>query len=98
MLAMADVEIDGLTYQLSGDEAKLMRGMNGDYAGDIVIPERVSYENKEYTVPVTLWACRYWLIRGKINKKMSEIQRKPKEIWWNEIIIVLLQREKNKRE
>lgn len=27
-----------------------MRGMNGDYAGDIVIPERVSYENKEYTV------------------------------------------------
>ena len=44
------MEIDGLTYQLSGDEAKLMRGMNGDYAGDIVIPERVSYENKEYTV------------------------------------------------
>ena len=24
-----------------------------------------------HTVPVTLWACRYWLIRGKINKKMS---------------------------
>ena len=41
------VIIDGISYSISGSRASVARGI---YVGDIVIPEKINYLNKEYTV------------------------------------------------
>ncbi len=53
MVASADaVEIDGIYYNLltKGQAAEVTRKSSGSYSGDIVIPEKVSYNGAEYCV------------------------------------------------
>ena len=48
-----DAEIDGIYYNLSGDEAEVTyktENAEDNYAGDVVIPESVTYMDKEYRV------------------------------------------------
>ena len=42
-----DVEVDGIYYDISGTTATVTRG---DYSGDIVIPESITYNNSKYSV------------------------------------------------
>ena len=41
------VEVDGIFYDISGTTATVTRG---DYSGDIVIPESITYINSKYSV------------------------------------------------
>ena len=45
-----EVEIDGLWYDLNAEDktAEVMLSKGEPYSGDIVIPEKVSYEDAEY--------------------------------------------------
>lgn len=47
-----EVEIDGLWYDLNAEDktAEVMLSKSEPYSGDIVIPEKVSYEDAEYSV------------------------------------------------
>ena len=47
-----DAEIDGIFYNFSGNHAIVTYEVRGNtpYAGDIVIPDMVTYNNREYTV------------------------------------------------
>ena len=47
-----EVEIDGLWYDLNAEDktAEVMLSKGEPYSGDIVIPEKVSYEDAEYSV------------------------------------------------
>ena len=47
-----DVEIDGLWYDLNAEDktAEVMLSKGEPYSGDVVIPEKVSYEDAEYSV------------------------------------------------
>ena len=48
-----DVEIDGLWYRLNAEDmtAQVICSQGGQpYSGDVVIPEKVSYEDAEYSV------------------------------------------------
>ena len=47
------VEIDGINYNISGDEAMVIQWTFDDtktYSGDVVIPESVTYDGKDYSV------------------------------------------------
>ena len=47
--ASADVvEVDGICYDISENNATVTQG--GDYSGDIVIPESITFENSKYSV------------------------------------------------
>ena len=46
--ASADVEVDGIYYDISGTTATVTQG--GDYSGMIVIPESITFENSIYSV------------------------------------------------
>ena len=46
--ASADVEVDGIYYDISGTTATVTQG--GNYSGDIVIPESITFENSIYSV------------------------------------------------
>ena len=53
MVASADeVEIDGICYNLieKGNVAEVTRNFNSSYSGNVVIPEKVSYEGVDYKV------------------------------------------------
>ena len=43
-----DVEVDGIYYDISGTTATVTQG--GDYSGDLVIPESITYNNSKYSV------------------------------------------------
>ena len=48
-----DAEIDGIYYNFSGDEAEVtyrVENADDNYSGDVIIPEFVTYEGKEYRV------------------------------------------------
>ena len=47
-----EVEIDGLWYDLNAEDktAEVMLSKGEPYSGDVVIPEKVSYEDAEYSV------------------------------------------------
>ena len=45
-----DACIDGIYYNLSGDEAEVTYCDDFNYSGDVVIPERVTYNGKTYSV------------------------------------------------
>ena len=60
-VAIADaVEIDGIYYNLSSEVKQAEVTINpNDYTGDIVIPEKVTYEGSDYEVTsIGLWAFR----------------------------------------
>ena len=64
LLAYADpVEINGLYYNLipKGKEAEVVRNPNGEglYSGDIIIPEKVTYDGCEYIVTKLCSAAFY---------------------------------------
>ena len=42
------VTVDGIRYNISETAATVTQG--GDYAGDIVIPESITFENSKYSV------------------------------------------------
>ena len=44
-----DVEVDGISYDISGTTATVTSGEKG-YSGDIVIPESITYNNSKYSV------------------------------------------------
>ena len=47
------VEIDGINYKFSGDEATVISWpLDGGktYSGDVIIPESVTYDGKDYSV------------------------------------------------
>ena len=47
------IEIDGINYNISGDEAMVIQWTFDDtktYSGDVVIPESVTYDGKDYSV------------------------------------------------
>ena len=47
--ASADVvEVDGICYDISETTATVTQG--GDYSGDIIIPESITFENSIYSV------------------------------------------------
>ena len=48
--AFASVVIDGIYYYFNGDEAIVTNDISVNYIGDIVIPETVTYNGKQYTV------------------------------------------------
>ena len=53
MMANAyDAEVDGIYYDLSGDEATVNHGILavGSYSGDVTIPESITYNGKTYSV------------------------------------------------
>ena len=53
MVASADaVEIDGICYNLiaKGKVAEVTRNFNHSYSGNVIIPEKVSYEGSDYDV------------------------------------------------
>ena len=52
MLAAVKVEIDGINYELNADtkEAAVIAKSRGNYSGNIVIPESVTYESTDYSV------------------------------------------------
>ncbi len=53
MVTSADaIEIDGIYYKLivKGKVAEVTKKTSGYYAGDIVIPKKVSYNGAEYSV------------------------------------------------
>ena len=53
--ASADVEVDGIYYDISGTTATVTQG--GDYSGMIVIPESITFENSIYSVTsIGKWA------------------------------------------
>ena len=58
--ASADVEVDGIYYDISGTTATVTGGI--DYSGDIVIPESITFENSKYSVTSigsdAFWGCR----------------------------------------
>ena len=43
-----DVEVDGICYDISETTATVTQG--GDYSGDLVIPESITYNNSKYSV------------------------------------------------
>ena len=52
--ASADVvEVDGIYYYISGTTASVTRG--GNYSGDIVIPESITFGNSKYSVTSIEW-------------------------------------------
>ena len=58
--ASADVvKVDGIYYDISGTTATVTQV--GDYSGDIVIPESITFENSKYSVTSigdgTFWGC-----------------------------------------
>ena len=52
MMAAVKVEIDGINYELNADtkEAAVIAKSRGNYSGNIVIPESVTYESTDYIV------------------------------------------------
>ena len=51
MVASADaVEIDGIYYNLSGNDAEVTRNPDHVYMGSMSIPEKIEYEGTEYNV------------------------------------------------
>ena len=53
LIALAyDVKLDGIYYNISGDEAEVTSSNNNttEYTGVVVIPESVTYHNKTYSV------------------------------------------------
>ena len=44
-----DFEVDGIYYNINGNEATVTRG-NGFYGGDVTIPSTVTYRDKTYSV------------------------------------------------
>ena len=59
--ASADVvKVDGIYYDISGTTATVTQV--GDYSGDIVIPESITFENSKYSVTsigdYAFWGCR----------------------------------------
>ncbi len=45
-----DFEVDGIRYKITGDNTVEVTSNNGTYTGDIIIPNKVSYDSKEYSV------------------------------------------------
>lgn len=45
-----DFEVDGIYYNITGDNTVEVTSNNGTYTGDIIIPNKVSYDSKEYSV------------------------------------------------
>ena len=45
-----DFEVDGIYYNITGDNTVEVTSNDGQYAGDIIIPNKVSYDSKEYSV------------------------------------------------
>ena len=63
MLASAyDAKIDGIYYNLSGNEATVTYNNDCKYTGTIIIPESVTYNSKNYNVTsignVAFYACK----------------------------------------
>ena len=50
MVASAQAEIDGIYYYLSSDNTVSVTSNPNRYSGSVVIPEKVTYENVEYSV------------------------------------------------
>ena len=53
ILHVYGIEIDGINYNISGDEAMVIQWTFDDtktYSGDVVIPESVTYDGKDYSV------------------------------------------------
>ena len=50
MVASAQAEIDGVYYYLSSDNTASVTSNPNRYSGSVVIPEKVTYENVEYSV------------------------------------------------
>ena len=54
-----DVKVDGIYYDISGTTATVTQV--GDYSGDIVIPESITYNNSKYPVTsigeMAFWCC-----------------------------------------
>ena len=46
----SDFEVDGIRYKITGDNTVEVTSNNGTYTGDIIIPNKVSYDSKEYSV------------------------------------------------
>ena len=46
----SDFVVDGIRYEITGDNTVEVTSNNGTYTGDIVIPNKVSYDSKEYSV------------------------------------------------
>ena len=46
----SDFVVDGIRYKITGDNTVEVTSNNGQYAGNIVIPNKVSYDSKEYSV------------------------------------------------
>lgn len=46
----AQVTVDGITYNLNGNEAEVTTSSIGEYTGEIVIPSSITYEGAEYSV------------------------------------------------
>lgn len=56
-----EITVDGINYQLDPKDrtAEVLRNVPGGYAGDIIIPETVSYEDDDYTVTSLGYQCFY---------------------------------------
>ena len=50
LVASAQAEIDGIYYYLSSDNTVSVTSNPNRYSGSVVIPEKVTYENVEYSV------------------------------------------------
>lgn len=72
-----DALIDGIYYNLSGDEAEVTYDIyNWNYSGDLVIPESVTYEGKSYRVTSIgkgTFTTRYGLTSVTIPKSVKSI-------------------------
>jgi hypothetical protein len=47
---VANFTVDGINYRVTSLQDNLVEVVSGDYSGDIVIPEAVTYADSEYTV------------------------------------------------
>ena len=67
--ASADVVVvNGIYYDISGTTATVTQG--GDYSGDLVIPESITFENSIYSV-ISIGYDAFWVFDGIIIHTVS---------------------------
>lgn len=79
MAVAFNFEVDGIYYKINGSEVTVTykSRYSGDYSGDIVIPERVTYQGVTYTVTAIGDNAFYWcsdLASIHIPKSIKRIQ------------------------